>query len=364
MLAEQKAEEERRRKEAEAKQKAEEERRRKEAEAKRKEKRRSDVAEENPYISRIKKRHLFLLVLSVIIVTAVFTCIKIKSEQTRQLSEQARQLSEQARRGFIAFQSSLTNSIGMKFVDIPPGSYKMGSKLSAEEIAKKYGGEVEHRKNEHPRHDVKISEAFYLQTTEVTQGQWKKVMGDNPSNFKDCGDDCPVENVSWNEVKDFIKKLIEMEEGSRYRLPTEAEWEYAARAGTETAFSFGNDPNKIDDYAWWSYNSGGKIHPVGQKNPNAWGLYDMHGNVEEWVEDDDHDNYEGAPDDGRAWVDDPRAYYRVIRGGSYAHRDRNCRSASRWGGHPGWLFSDKDPYIYRGIGFRLSRSVPLGGEAK
>ena len=230
------------------------------------------------------------------------------------------------------FSKVITNSIGMKFVLIPVGKFKMGSSISS--------------------HDVILSNQFYLQATEVTQGQWKKVMGYNPSHHRNCGDICPVEMVSWQDVIEFISKLNTMEGEMNYRLPTEAEWEYAARAGTATAFSFGDNVEQIDDFAWFSGNSEDKIHPVGTKKPNPWGLYDMHGNVWEWVEDDWHKNYIGAPDNGRAWVDNPRDFARVLRGGGYSATAPKCSSADRVR-----LPSSDTRWS---IGFRLASSVILG----
>jgi len=138
----------------------------------------------------------------------------------------------------------------------------------------------------------------------------------------------------------------------RYRLPTEAEWEYAARAGTETVYSFGDDISKLHEYAWYRDNSEGKTHPVGQNKPNAWGLYDMHGNVFEWVEDDWHDSYKGAPDDGEAWVDNPRGEYRVFRGGGWGSYAHGCRSAIR-------AYLTPINSFFR-VGFRLARSIAPG----
>jgi formylglycine-generating enzyme required for sulfatase activity len=132
-----------------------------------------------------------------------------------------------------------------------------------------------------------------------------------------------------------------------YRLPTEAEWEYAARAGTTTLFSFGDDEKKLTDYAWFRSNSDSKKQHVGTKKPNSWGLYDMHGNVWEWVEDDWHKNYHGAPTDERAWIDKPRGTGRVIRGGGFGHAAYDCRSAIRLRDSP----NDHDLTI----GFRLAR---------
>jgi formylglycine-generating enzyme required for sulfatase activity len=154
-----------------------------------------------------------------------------------------------------ADQKTITNSIGMEFVQIPAGEFDMGSPAN----------ENDRFDNEGPVHRVKISNAFYMGKFEVTQKQWRDVMGTSPSNFK--GDDLPVEQVSWNDVQEFIKKLNDKEGGNKYRLPSEAEWEYAARAGTTTRYSFGDDVSKLGDYAWYSENSGSKTHEVGQKSP-------------------------------------------------------------------------------------------------
>jgi formylglycine-generating enzyme required for sulfatase activity len=178
------------------------------------------------------------------------------------------------------------------------------------------------------------------------------LIGDNPSYFKDGGEDCPVEQVSWKEAQQFIKKLNQVEKTKDYRLPSEAEWEYACRAGSEAEFFFGDDVERLDEFAWYFENSGNKTHRVGEKKPNGWGLYDMHGNIWEWVEDDWHDSYEGAPDDGRAWVDKPRGSCRVIRGGSWSYDARCWRSATR---------DCHGPDGRNGlVGFRFSRSIPLG----
>jgi formylglycine-generating enzyme required for sulfatase activity len=167
------------------------------------------------------------------------------------------------------------NSIGMKFVKIPNGNFIMGCREYSDNCSGCYCLD-----DEQPAQQIYISKPFYMGVTEVTQGQWQMLMGDNPSLDYECGQDCPVENVSYNEVQSFIKKLS-IKEGNKYRLPTNAEWEYATRAGTTTAWSSGNSIKTLRDYAWTVYNSSSSIHPVGRKNPNPWGLYDVHGNVSE-----------------------------------------------------------------------------------
>ena len=224
------------------------------------------------------------------------------------------------------------NSIGMKFVLIPAGEFMMG-KTDSYNIG-----------NEKPVHRVKLIKPFYLGIYPVTQRQWKEVMRSNPSNFK--GGNLPIENVFWNNVHDFIKKLNKKEGVNKYRLPSEAEWEYAVRAGTTSKFSFGDDESKLRDYAWYNVNSGGKTHDVGQKKPNPWGLYDMHGNVWEWVQDIYHDSYNGAPTDGSAW--EGRGSDRVIRGSHWNNDVLKCRSATRRGAEPNSCLL---------IGFRLLKDL-------
>ena len=240
----------------------------------------------------------------------------------------------------------------MKFVLIPNESFTMGSRLTDDELFKRFGGKEWWYREEKPSHSVKIKRSFYLQTTPVTQGQWQLFMGNTPSDFKDGGEDCPVEQVSWEDTQQFIKKLNEIEKTKDYRLPSEAEWEYACRAGSDAEFSFGDDVKRLDKFAWYSENSDGKTHPVGKKEPNTWGLYDMYGNVWEWVEDDWHDNCRGVPNDGRAWIDNPRYDFRVVRGGSLNCDARSCRSAARYS----FRANIRSGYV----GFRLSGSVALG----
>lgn len=230
-------------------------------------------------------------------------------------------------------QKNFTNSTGMEFVLIPAGEFDMGSPQN----------EAGRDDDEGPVHRVKIANAFYMSKYEVTQKQWRDVMGTDPSYFK--SDSLPVEQVSWNEVQEFISRLNEKEGIDKYRLPSEAEWEYAARAGTTTRFYFGDDASKLGDYEWYDVNSGRETHEVGQKKPNPWGLYDMNGNVWEWMQDVYHNSYNGAPTDGSAW--EGNGSHRVIRGGSFDYYAGHLRSANR---------NDRDPgYRHYSTGFRLLR---------
>lgn len=232
---------------------------------------------------------------------------------------------------------------GPTMVEIPGGTFQMGSPDSYSDA----------RNDEFPQHIVTIK-SFLMGKFEVTFDEFSAFVLDGGILPNDSGFGRglhPVINVSWEYAQTYVDWLSKVT-GKSFRLPTEAEWEYAARAGTETAFSFGNDPSKLGEYAWYSNNSGNKTYPVGQKKRNAWGLFDMYGNVWEWVEDDRHDSYNGAPDDGRAWIDEPRGYFRVIRGGGLGEDAGRCRSAIRYYGAP----YSRDPRI----GFRLSRAVDLG----
>lgn len=237
---------------------------------------------------------------------------------------------------------------GIEFVQIPAGYFIMGS---PEDEVGRYGSES-------PQHTVNIKNPFYLGKYPVTQKQWEKVMGSNPSFFK--GDDLPVESVSWDDVQEFIKKLNEIKGIDKYSLPSEAEWEYACRAGTTTMYFFGDDESKLWNYAWHGdysaeerYKNKNKIlkkgtHPVGRKLPNSFGIYDMHGNVCEWVQDRWHSNYNGAPSDGSAWEDGDSSD-RVLRGGSWSDLARICRSANRHWQAP------RNRLNY--VGFRLLRKL-------
>jgi formylglycine-generating enzyme required for sulfatase activity len=241
-----------------------------------------------------------------------------------------------------AADKTFTNSIGMEFVLIPAGSFMMGADKNFEDTVD----------NETPRHRVSISKPFYLGKYEVTQAQWTAVMGNNPSNFKGRRSN-PVEQVSWNDAQAFIKRLNQKEGHNRYRLPTEAEWEYAARAGTTGRYSFGDDAGQLGRYAWCgeNYNSG-STHPVGQKKPNAWGLYDMHGNVLEWVQDryGDYSNSSVTDPTGPSSGSD-----RVSRGGGWFFNPQGCRTAVRDGVPPDFRRGFPDG-LYAINGFRLALS--------
>ena len=203
------------------------------------------------------------------------------------------------------------------------------------------------RTNPEKQHRVNLTKGYWLGATEVTQGQWKAVMGNNPSEFTSCGSNCPVEKVSWNDVQEFIKKLNGKGYGS-FALPTEAQWEYAARAGTTTAYSFGNYPSQLGDYAWYGDNSGKETHAVASKKPNPWGLYDMHGNVWEWTADwYDRTSPSGTTTDPTGGNSGST---RVIRGGGWNATAQYLRSAFRYFGSPGY----RNYYI----GFRLLLRTP------
>ncbi|MFM2053135.1 MAG: hypothetical protein RL456_1172 [Pseudomonadota bacterium] len=232
-----------------------------------------------------------------------------------------------------------------ELVVLPQGNFVMGSPDS----------EPERDKAEGPQRTVRISYPLAVGRHEVTQGQWKAVMGGNPSHFSSCGDDCPVEQVSWNDVQEYLKKL-NARSGQTYRLLSEAEWEYAARAGTTTPFHTGKTitPAQANFDGNYTYNGSAKgvyrekTVKVGSFGANAFGLYDMHGNVWEWVQDVWHDSYTGAPTDGAAWEAGGDSSRRVLRGGSWYDNPRILRSAYRNWGTPG--FRDVSS------GFRIART--------
>ncbi len=222
--------------------------------------------------------------------------------------------------------ANLPNGVPLEFVELPSGSFCMGSLTT----------EKGRSTDESPHHRVTIGYKFYMGKFEVTQAQWQGVMGNNPSRFNDC-DDCPVENVSWNDVKEFIKKLNALNDGFVYRLPSESEWEYACRAGTTTVFSFGDSlsssqANFDGNYPYGSAPKGEykrRTTKVGRYQPNGFDLYDMHGNVWEWCEDIYTESYEGLPTNGSANVSKGDSSQRVLRGGSWYYNGHSLRSAYR-----------------------------------
>ena len=226
------------------------------------------------------------------------------------------------------FTEKLPNRVTLEMVSLPAGQFLMGSP---------------DYESEKPPHQVKLN-SFAIGKYPVTQAQYEAVMGINPSEFKNNPQN-PVEQVSWNDTQAFCRKLSQIT-GKTYRLPTEAEWEYACRAGTTTRYYFGDDASQLGDYAWYDGNSQDKTHPVGQKKPNAWGLYDMSGNVWEWCEDNWHSSYENAPRDGSAWLTNDNDYP-ILRGGSWYCDLSACRSAYRLS--DGLRRSDH----YGGLGFRV-----------
>jgi formylglycine-generating enzyme required for sulfatase activity len=204
------------------------------------------------------------------------------------------------------------NGVKLELVKVAGGSFNMGS----------YQNDTEK-----PIHRVNLRE-FFIGKYAVKQAQYQAVMGNNPSKFFK-GAQNPVESVNWHDAMEFCEKLSQ-KTGQKVRLPTEAEWEYACRAGSTGTYCFGDDVSKLGNYAWYDKNSGSKMHPVGEKLANSWGLHDMHGNVWEWCEDVWHENYNGAPTDGSAWLTGGEQYKRALRGGSQNCDDvRGCRSANR-----------------------------------
>lgn len=259
----------------------------------------------------------------------------------------------QSRPAHCAGPRQYVNSVGMRFVYVAPGTFQMGS--TQDEVGRNF---------DEKRHWVMLTQGFYMGVTEVTQSQWQQVMNNNPSAFSECGPQCPVEQVSWQDCLVFIDRLNKREGTHTYRLPTEAEWEYACRAGSQSTFAggtmrqlyCGTEP-ALASMGWYCGNSGFKSHPVGQKTPNGLGLYDMHGNVQEWVLDSCRWRH---PLTGRVgvitdtYVDgiaDPlsrQGTHRIFRGGGWHQSARHCRSAYRGISRP----STRRSYL----GFRLLKS--------
>jgi formylglycine-generating enzyme required for sulfatase activity len=241
-----------------------------------------------------------------------------------------------AKKTSLSGDSYIDTWTGIAFVLVKGGCYQMGDTFG------------DGYANEKPVHEVCLDD-YYIGTFKVTQGQWKTVRGYNPSYFSDCGDNCPVENISWDDAQEFIRILNERT-GKTYRLLTEAEWEYAARSGGKNEEWAGtSNKSELGDYAWYSDNSGGRTHPVGQKKPNGIGIYDMSGNVWEWVQD----IYSSTAYSSHGRINPiymGRGAGHVFRGGSWYYNPRGVRAAFR---------NHRTPVIiirHHGIGFRLAKT--------
>lgn len=248
------------------------------------------------------------------------------------------------------YQERLPGGAMLDMIAIPAGSFFMGT--STEDIEQVLRLETWFKRwqvekwlrPEMPQHRVSVP-AFSISKTPITQEQWQAVMQTNPSHFS--APLRPVENVSWWDAVEFCDRMTQLT-GKPYRLPTEAEWEYACRAGTQTLYSFGNSKQPLRNYAWYTWNSRHQTQPVGQKQPNAWGLHDMHGNVWEWCEDNWHESYNGAPIDGDAWIEQGHPTKHVVRGGSWYSLADDCRCVYR--------FCYDASFRYPSIGFRVVAS--------
>lgn len=274
---------------------------------------------------------------------------------------------------YLGVPVEMTDSIGIKFMLIPPGEFDMGSsKQEAAKLLEQWQGKAPHElafvtrslAAETPQHRVRITKAFYLGRCEVTQAQYEKVMGENPSKYAATGTGKkfvvgldtsahPVDRASWNDATAFCRKLNELPQEQAahagYRLPTEAEWEYGCRAGTTTRWYWGDDEAAKKNHAWMTID--GVTHPVGQLSPNPWGLYDMHGNVVEWCQD-----FFGREYYATSKLDDPpgpaAGVDRVCRGGCWHFNTFRARSSFRDAGGPDLRHDGR-------YGFRLVRSVKI-----
>ena len=235
---------------------------------------------------------------------------------------------------------------GMEFVWIPKGCFTMGELPKGLKLA------VNRQK---PAHTVCFEEGFWMGKFEVTHEQWQRVMGKDLSYFdkERFGPEFkqhPVEQISCEDAQEFLRRLNEQAGTDRYRLPSEAQWEYAARAGTTTMYFFGDDPEELHEYSWNKEDSKqGNTHPVGQLKPNPWGLYDIYGNVDECCADHWHDDYIGAPTDGSVWEENSDREWWVVRGGSWFADNHSCSSPIRYKTIP--------KFALEGIGFRVV--IPL-----
>ena len=263
----------------------------------------------------------------------------------------------------------LGGGVTMALAWCPPGEFLLGSPAAEQEAALRSLpaslSQAAREKTsvairaEGPRHAVKLPRGFWMARTEVTRAQWSRVMGADPSRFSDSGPDAPVESVSWDDCQEFVRRLNASPAGGSgrlFRMPTEAEWEYAARAGSSTAYCFGDDPGLLGDHAWFGQDSGMKTHPVGLKKPNAWGLYDTHGNVWEWCADG-YGSYPSASETDPLRPDSGAG--RVGRGGGWDDFAGDCRTAYRSYGRPAGFKASP-------LGFRpvLTEESPGNGKTK
>jgi sulfatase modifying factor 1 len=300
--------------------------------------------------NRIK---IFIIIVSMFLIPACSSAPESNKHQSAIISEQSQASVAPIKKFAGDFPTTnpppkqYTNALGMDFVYIPAGTFMMGSPSYEYK-----------RRSDEPQHEVTLSTGYYIQATEVTQGQWQKVMGENPSEFDNCGDKCPVEDVTWYETQDFIGKLNSHAGAKVYRLPTEAEWEYACRAGTDTPFAFGNclSTNQANfsgmrPYADCPHLGGERSRtlPVASLQPNPWGIYDMHGNVWEWCQD-----WKGPypPKPAVDPVGPSFGIVRIYRGGGQNDPANFCRSAIR-----GRYKPEKKS---GSLGFRLAMSLLIG----
>lgn len=285
------------------------------------------------------KNELWVVLFCLSVLATIPAChhVESQSHHTPQSAAVGQSIAQSQVAGFVSQFASVTS---IKLVLIPAGTFTMGSPDS----------EADHGADESPQTRVTLTKDFCLGAMDVTQGQYESVMSTNPSDFKSAGQDAPVEQISWDDAMAFCQKLTERERvagrlptGYVFTLPTEAQWEYACRAGTTGGYA--GDPAAT---SWYDRNSGGTTHPVGTKQPNAWGLYDMTGNVYQWCADWYANRYTGGA------VTDPtgpvNGSVRVLRGGGWYYDKTYCRSAYR----------DYDPgYRANFIGFRVALNPAL-----
>lgn len=240
-------------------------------------------------------------------------------------------LIRQSKEGILVSKKVFVNSLGMEFVYIPPGEFMMGASKFDEEALD----------SEKPSHQVRITKGFYMAKYLTTQGDWESIMGNNPSEFKEVGQRAPVDSVSYEQIQLFIKKLNYKESREKelgYRLPSEAEWEYACRGGNPSVYYFGNDPNLLGAYSYFKDNSDYRTHSVGEKKPNTWELYDLHGMLWEWCEDwFDETYYEKSPSENPRGPE--KGHRKSLRGGSWNLLSHRLRSSSRDSDEPKTAFS-------------------------